>query len=173
MARGFANGLATKRLRTAALTAVMTVLLLVPATWSGAAPSGGTAASAPRALSAPNRDIVAGVNAERARRGLSPLSVSARLSRDSTRWASRVIRSDQFLHSAPESRGRGEVGEIMAFTRGKPTRERARVIVRAWMRSKVHRDAILNPRYRHVGIGARTGRFRGRTQTIWVVRLAL
>jgi uncharacterized protein YkwD len=50
----------------------------------------------------------------------------------------------------------------------------ARAAVTWWMHSEGHRNAILDPRFRQMGIWSQTGTFQGQPDTaVWVLRLGV
>jgi uncharacterized protein YkwD len=107
--------------------------------------------------------IIAEMNRERARRGLTPLSGERRLD-----YAARDRMDDMFArryfnHVDPDGRdpfwsmrSRGyrylTAGENLASGYQSP-----QAVVAGWMESKPHREAILSPQYRDVGLSIRSG----------------
>jgi uncharacterized protein YkwD len=117
---------------------------------------------------APRASMAAEINSVRQAHGLRPLRLSGSLNRSSSRYARRLLRADWFghasrIHASPRFR---VLGEVLEMHRGR--RARVRGALRAWLRSPGHRAVLLSPRFRWVGLGVDTGRFRGRTTTIWV-----
>jgi uncharacterized protein YkwD len=116
------------------------------------------------------------VNSERAKRGLRPMRYNARLSRVARVHASDLVRYRFIGHTSPAhgglmlrvkrsgwpaGRSRWTYGEIMGDgLNGGATPRR---IVRAWMNRPIHSRAILHPRFTSMGVGAVTGRPRGRS----------
>jgi uncharacterized protein YkwD len=110
------------------------------------------------------------LNGQRARRGLSKLRLSSRLSRAAQRHAQDMTRRNYFSHYSPAGgtfldriRRTGYlrnaqswvVGENLAW--GSGSRATPGSIVQAWMRSSGHRANILTRRFRHIGIGIAFG----------------
>ncbi len=121
-----------------------------------AAPEAGQKVEEPQVLSATERreaeeaNCLALVNAERARRGLKPLTLNSALSTASRAW-SMTMSSRGFFHGASQ--------EIIAMCGG--TGQSAYSI---WRGSPPHWGMLMSPRYSEVGFGNHgrywTGRFR-------------
>src|SRR4051812_5012044 len=109
------------------------------------------------------------LNARRRRHHLRPLRLNSRLSKAARRHSRDMVRRGYFAHVSPSgmtlvarirrTRYLGAhhwiVGENLAWgTRAKGS---PRAIVRAWMQSPHHRDNILHPSFRDVGIGIVSG----------------
>jgi uncharacterized protein YkwD len=114
------------------------------------------------------------VNGERADRGLAPLSANARLTDAATSYAQDLVAGQYFSHTGRDGSGvlerirrsgylpRGAayvLGENLAWGSGALATPGA--IVNAWMNSPGHRDNILNPDFREVGVGIVAGNPRG------------
>ena len=110
------------------------------------------------------------INVQRHGHGLPALRLNARLSRAARAHSRDMVRGRYFSHTTPEGlsfadriRGTGYlrasrqwlVGENLAW--GWRGRDSARRIVRAWMHSPPHREVMLNPSFREVGIGIVSG----------------
>lgn len=110
------------------------------------------------------------LNRERAARGLAPLREDRRLARAARGHAGDMVKRTYFDHDTLGGRsfvarirragyvpraGRWQVGENIAWGAGR--RATPRAIVRAWMRSPAHKDNILWPRFRDVGLGIAVG----------------
>ncbi|MGI5352063.1 CAP domain-containing protein [Streptomyces sp. CA-250714] len=104
-------------------------------------------------------EVLALVNAERARAGCPVVTERGALRRAAQKHSVRMARSHRLSHTAPGSSGPGRrvaaqgyrfqrVGENLA--RGQWN---AAQVVRAWMRSPKHRAALTNCAYRHAGVG--------------------
>lgn len=104
------------------------------------------------------------INGERTARGLAPLRPNGALFAAAGRHARDMVRRRYFSHysrsgSGPASRISGAgylrnasnytVGENIAWQTGRD----ARWVVGSWMRSPLHRKALLLPRFRELGIG--------------------
>ncbi len=122
------------------------------------------------------------LNAERAKHGLAPLQHNDHLGKAAQAYSAKMVRQRFFAHVCPQgttltSRLRSAkyvnksvrdyaLGENLAWGSGSLATPRS--IVRGWMRSPGHRDAILNRRFRDVGIGVAPGapaRVQGRAAT--------
>jgi uncharacterized protein YkwD len=116
------------------------------------------------------RAMVCLINAERRTHGLARLRLDRRLSAAARDHSRDMVRRGYFAHDSPDGLSpaqrvggtgylRGSrswlVGENLAW--GWHGRETAARIVRAWMHSPPHREEILEPSFRDVGIGAVVG----------------
>jgi uncharacterized protein YkwD len=110
------------------------------------------------------------INVQRHSHGLPAVRLDPRLSQAARAHSRDMVRRRYFSHTTPEGlsfadriRGTGYlrasrqwfVGENLAW--GWRGRDSARRIVRAWMHSPPHREVMLNPAYREVGIGIVSG----------------
>jgi len=111
------------------------------------------------------------VNRERRARGLGGLTRSKALEEASRQYARTMVRQRFFAHVSPgggtlnqrvrqqssylDRARRYFVGENLAWGAG--SRATPRQTVAAWMGSPGHRANILNPRFRHLGVGLSTG----------------
>jgi|RhiMetdeSRZDD1v2_1073273.scaffolds.fasta_scaffold710055_2 uncharacterized protein YkwD len=148
------------------------VLLLVAAP-SASAASGCASANA-SADQVPKRTLVRAtlcvLNAERARHDLRPLRLNRRLGRAARRHSRAMARKRFFSHTSPNGatfvdriRRTGylsgahtwHIGENIAYGSGDLSAPRA--IGTAWMNSPSHRENILNPSYKSIGIGIALG----------------
>lgn len=112
------------------------------------------------------------VNQERQTRGLQPLWRNSTLEAQAEAYACEMIHYDFFGHDNPINgsnlRTRNAefgypfrlIGENLAA--GQQT---ARDVMKDWMNSRAHRENLLNPNFREVGIGIRLG---GDYGTYWV-----
>ncbi|MET9859864.1 CAP domain-containing protein [Streptomyces smyrnaeus] len=124
---------------------------------------------------APSRaDVLALVNAERARVGCPVVAENAALRRAAQRHSTRMARARVLSHTRPEHAGPGRrvaregyrfrrVGENLA--RGQ---WHAADVVRTWMRSPKHRASLTNCSFRDAGVGVS----RGRGGPWWTLLLA-
>ena len=112
------------------------------------------------------------LNVERAKHDLAPLRHNSQLHKAAQAYSAKMVRDRFFAHVCPEgstlsSRIRrstkylgGSVrdwslGENLGWGSGSLATPKS--IVRAWMRSSTHRDAILDDGFRDVGIGVAMG----------------
>jgi uncharacterized protein YkwD len=111
------------------------------------------------------------LNEQRVAAGLTPVSVRADLSQAAVEFSAQMVRESFFDHRAPggpDLVGRltqvryitsaapdWVVGENLAWARGSAATPRA--LVAAWMRSPGHRHNVLEPDFRHIGIGVAQG----------------
>ncbi len=112
------------------------------------------------------------VNLERAQIDLSPVIVSPALTKIAEDYACHLVEGGYFGHEDPKT-GHGAleravaakymfyaIGETLAA--GHLT---AADVMKAWMGSPPHRDVILDPTWREIGIAVRTG---GKYSIYWV-----
>jgi uncharacterized protein YkwD len=110
------------------------------------------------------------INVQRHSHGVPAVRLNPRLSQAARAHSRDMVRRRYFSHTTPEGlrfadriRGTGYlrasrqwfVGENLAW--GWRGRDSARRIVRAWMHSPPHREVMLNPAFREVGIGIVSG----------------
>lgn len=92
--------------------------------------------------SAFEREVVQITNRERARRGLQPLKINAKMMADARSWSTNQARRGRMYHS------RMGYGENVAWNQKTPQE-----VMSAWMNSRGHRANILNPKYKEIGVG--------------------
>ena len=111
------------------------------------------------------------LNAERAKHDLAPLRVNERLGSAAQAYSAKMVRERFFAHVCPagstlKRRIRSakyinasvrdySLGENLAWGSGSLSTPKS--IVRGWMRSSGHRQAILDEGYRDVGVGVVPG----------------
>ena len=110
------------------------------------------------------------VNRERTARGLDALKRSKALDRASREYARSMVRHRFFAHVTPgggtlkqriressylDGARSFKIGENLAWGSGSLAAPKRRVA--SWMASPGHRANILNPRFRHLGVGLSTG----------------
>jgi uncharacterized protein YkwD len=120
--------------------------------WAGAGPAG--------------LATVCLINAERRVRGMPAVHADARLALAARRHSRDMARRKFFSHTTPDGSAfvsrirrsgymrrsrRWRVGQILAWGTGAGASPRA--VVSAWMESPPHREVLLRPYYREVGIG--------------------
>ena len=118
-----------------------------------------------------SRALIAKINQVRAAHGLKQLRINKSLSRSSTRYSRRMMRSGFFGHQGriQASRRFRRLGEVLEWRRGH--RAGVRATVRDWLNSPGHRAVILSPSFRYIGAGLTRGNFRGRRAGIWVAQV--
>jgi uncharacterized protein YkwD len=98
-------------------------------------------------------------NAERAKRGLKPLSLSTKLSQAAQNHASDMVQRRYFDHTSPDgskprdrAKAVGYIGSYVGenIAAGQTS---ANAVVASWMESKGHRDNILNKNFKEIGFG--------------------
>jgi uncharacterized protein YkwD len=111
----------------------------------------------------PRRRVVAWVNAHRAAAGLRPVRIRVAVHRAAEFHARDQAAMRVMTHTGSDGSDAGQRirrrgytwstwGENVAY--GYRT---ARAVMRAWMNSPGHRANILNPSFRHVGVGVQRG----------------
>ena len=158
-------------LRTFACALMPAIVLSALPAQASASPCAATTARPTTASAADAADAtVCLVNRARTRRGLRPLRANGRLALAARRHSRAMVRKRFFSHwspggASPLSRIRRagylrgarsvSVGENIAW--GAWGRAAPASIVRAWMRSRPHRAAILHRRFREIGVGVAPG----------------
>ncbi len=151
---------------------------------TAARPARRPAASGPVSeLEEVERQVLEATNAERARRGLSPLAAEATLRLVARAHSTDMIERGFFDHVNPDGaspndrvsdthrRLVGGNGENIWKGSGFIPDELAKTIVDGWMASPGHRANILKPEYTHLGVGiVSTGDEVRATQSFAVVR---
>ena len=127
------------------------------------------AAPAAAARSAENQ-MLAKINSYRAKHGLPKVRRSKSLTRSAERYSWKQMRRGYFGHARriQASSKYRRLGEILAWSSG--TAARVRQTFRMWLRSSGHRAVIVDRRFRYVGAGRASGRYRGSKATIWTVQ---
>jgi uncharacterized protein YkwD len=142
------------RVRTAALLAVLTSLLVVPATAN---------ATSPQML------MLQKVNAYRSAHGVGKVHLSRSLERSASSYSRHMLHSGYFGHASRihASRSYRTLGEIIEMHRG--LRARVGMAFRAWVHSPPHRSVMLMGQFKYAGAGFASGRFNGRRDTLWTM----
>jgi uncharacterized protein YkwD len=136
-------------------------IAVVQSSESGSASRGTRVTEAPQVA----RDLVVAVNALRRSHKLQPLALSPRLQRAAQGHADALARTGQFTHSWPDGRPYGtwirafysparfrywRVGENLVWASPTLTADQA---VQDWLASPKHRQILLTPSWRQLGIG--------------------
>jgi uncharacterized protein YkwD len=137
---------------------------------AGAACAGADLAASPESLAGLTGATLCLLNGERADRGLAPLAANGRLAKAATAYAADLVAGSYFSHTGRDGSGLFDrvertgylprdagwvLGENLAWGTGGLATPGA--IMQAWMNSPGHRENILNPDFREVGIGIVTG----------------
>jgi uncharacterized protein YkwD len=114
--------------------------------------------------------MLAKINSYRSQHGLPRVRKSKSLTRSAERYSWRQLNGGYFGHSSriQASSKYRRLGEILAFLSG--TRAQVSSAFRMWLNSGGHRAVIMDRRFRYVGAGRASGRFRGGKATIWTVQ---
>jgi uncharacterized protein YkwD len=120
----------------------------------------------PVTLNPPEKALVRLVNLERATRGLHSLRAARGLTKVAREHSSDLMRHFRLDHSSSDGTpfnrrlaGAGRfraTGEVVAWTSDR-NHATALEFVRMWMRSPPHRAALLDPRFRVLGVGRARG----------------
>ncbi|UCC29549.1 MAG: CAP domain-containing protein [Phycisphaerales bacterium] len=112
------------------------------------------------------------VNLERAERNLQPVVVSEKLTKIAEDYACRMIDAKFFGHRSPLTghgpAKRAVAGKYTFYAVGENLAagpESSAEVMKLWMDSPPHRDIILDPTWKEVGIAVRAG---GEYSTYWV-----
>lgn len=137
---------------------------------AGAACPNPSLAPAPESLGAVAEATLCLLNGERADHGLAPLAVNEQLGTAASAFAQDLVAGSYFSHTGRDGSDvldrieragyieddRGwRVGENLAWGTGALATPSS--IMQAWMNSPGHRENILNPSYREIGIGVVAG----------------
>jgi uncharacterized protein YkwD len=151
------------------LATVVLMLALAPATAAAACSDTSlrpTSGNLPRQAKA----TLCLINQQRSARGLTALEADPRLSRAARRFANDMVRQQFFAHLAPS--GETPVARVQRtgyllgarawvlaenIAWGAGTASTPSAVVRGWMRSPGHRAAILDARFRELGLGIALG----------------
>jgi uncharacterized protein YkwD len=122
------------------------------------------------ARSSAEDQMLSKINAYRAKHGLPGVRKSKSLTRSAERYSWKQLRNGYFGHAGriQASSKYRTLGEILAWSSG--TRAQVRSTFRMWLNSSGHRAVIMDRRFRYVGAGRASGRFRGGKATIWTVQ---
>jgi uncharacterized protein YkwD len=150
----------------ASLVAVLTLLML--GSLASVARAGGGSAR----LDGAERGLVRAINRQRAAAGQRPLRPASRLNRAADLHSGEMLYGNYFAHpslngSPMEHRVRRftssrHVGENLAMLAGRCPKRLGHRVVAMWMASGGHREVLLSPGFRRVGIAGRGGRRGGR-----------
>jgi uncharacterized protein YkwD len=140
---------------TVSRSAVLAVLILLIAV--------STASARSRTASRSEQSLLDAINLAREHYHLRPLVRDNRLDRAAEKHSDDMIRRRYFGHTTTLAKLPGNVvGENLAWCSGKV---RAWTIVEAWLRSPEHRENLLRPGFRRIGIGIAIGRLGGAPQS--------
>lgn len=124
--------------------------------------------------------VIEWTNAQRAKYGLPLFTESPGLSLSAKTKAQDMIDFQYFSHIAPDGEGAGDlvqkagyefiaVGENLALG----DFENDEKLVDGWMGSQGHRENILNPQYREIGVAVLQGEYQGRLTWVAVQHFAM
>ena len=123
------------------------------------------AAPAAAGLTAKEQALLGAVNATRAASGLPALKADVTLTRAARSYSRTLLARDVLAHGdfAARLRGFGAVGRLLGENLAWASAGAAgpNAIVQAWMNSPPHRENLLRPTFRRIGLGAAVGEFAG------------
>ncbi len=131
--------------------------------------AGGAEAAQPlRQMSTAERSLLAAINSARAAAGVAPLRASAELTSAATWQSQELARAGVLDHTSPD--GSTLTGRLArAGWHGSAAGEDLAVAVSAasavsmWLQSPAHRENLLRPTFRSVGVGLARGAWNGRS----------
>lgn len=118
--------------------------------------------------------VVELVNQKRAEQGLAPLAVNGSLNEVAQRKAGDMFAFNYWAHTSPSGRDPWtffkEVGYKYVYAGENLARDfmNSDSVVGAWMNSPTHRDNILNPNYKEIGLAVVNGTLSGVETTLVV-----
>jgi uncharacterized protein YkwD len=132
------------------VSALLVATIIVPST-----------ASASSRQDRTEKAILRAMNKVRAENGLSRLRVDSALARAADAHSAAMLRSGTFSHGSVHTRLRRytkkhKVGETLAWL----SRCNSRKVVQMWLNSAAHRNILLSPNFRNVGVGKRASSAR-------------
>lgn len=133
-------------------------------------------------LDSHERGIVREINRVRAKHGLKRFKTLVSLSRSADFHSRDMIRANFFGHASSNGtpmpsrvrryRRAKRIGENLAYVPTKQRRRGPRVIVRMWMNSTSHRQVLLSPSFRRIGLARRIGRLGGMRAVVYTADFA-
>jgi len=147
-------------------TVLVVLLLAVTGSIAGSTSAADAAPVTTARLQALNNDILIGLNATRSSHGLRPLVLSANLQRSAATHSRSMLDGGFFEHQSRDGssfatrlkrfyRSAGydtwSVGENLLYSTSEIDATSA---IEAWLNSPAHRENMLNPTWREVGIGS-------------------
>lgn len=125
--------------------------------------------------------IVRLVNGIRADSGLHPLNVSGKLNQAANGHSWNMIVADFFSHTSRNGttsstrirrrRNANRVGEVLAYVPRSQRRGAAWRVVQMWMNSPAHREVLMHPGFRRIGIARQAGRMGGNRAIVFTADL--
>jgi len=115
-------------------------------------------------------------NQKRAENGLAPLTINSKLNEAAQRKAGDMFAFNYWSHVSPSGRSPWsffqEVGYKYLYAGENLARDfmNSESVVEAWMNSPTHRDNILNPNYKEIGLSVVNGTLNG-VETTLVVQM--
>jgi uncharacterized protein YkwD len=123
-------------------------------------------------------ELLAQTNAERTQAGLSPLTISSRLSTAAAGKAQDMFDRQYWAHNAPDGTAPWHFITDTGYSYTKAGENLAQgfnstsAVTAAWMASPTHRDNLMNPDYAEIGLAVLDGNYGGRATTLIVAMYA-
>lgn len=120
--------------------------------------------------------VIEATNQKRGEKGLAPLTINTKLNEAAQRKAGDMFAFDYWAHTSPSGRNPWtffqEVGYKYIYAGENLARDfqDSGSVVEAWMNSPSHRDNLLNPNYKEIGLAVVNGTLNG-VETTLVVQL--
>jgi len=120
--------------------------------------------------------VIEATNQKRGEKGLAPLTINSKLNEAAQRKAGDMFAFDYWAHTSPSGRNPWaffqEVGYKYLYAGENLARDfqDSGAVVEAWMNSPTHRDNLLNPNYKEIGLAVVNGTLNG-VETTLVVQL--
>lgn len=121
-------------------------------------------------------EVLSSINSERTSTGTSLLTAHATLQAAAQAHAADMVARGYFDHTAPDGTtfaqriaATGYPSAVVAENLGLTSSNRISDVVDGWMRSATHRENMLAPKYKSVGVGVVTGKYQGQPATYVVV----
>jgi len=117
-------------------------------------------------------------NEQRLKNNLSPLSYSDVLSKSAQAKAEHMFAHNYWAHNAPDGTNPWHFFKLVGYDYQVAGENLAKdfydtdTMIKAWMNSPTHKDNILNPKYKEIGIGVVNGTLSGIKTTLVVQHFA-
>lgn len=118
--------------------------------------------------------VIESTNQKRGEKGLAPLTINSKLNEAAQRKAGDMFAFDYWAHTSPSGRNPWaffqEVGYKYIYAGENLARDfqDSGSVVEAWMNSPTHRDNLLNPNYKEIGLAVVNGTLNGVETTLVV-----
>lgn len=117
--------------------------------------------------------IIEETNLRRQQNGLPPLSISLKLSASAENKVNDMFIRQYFEHQSPTGEGPSDLADVVGYdyllvgeNLALGNYESDKILVDAWMNSPGHRENILNPKYKEIGVAIKFGNYDG--SQVWM-----